>query len=197
MLLFWLENLVIGIFNVGRMATVPPYTVGVTIYKCFLIPFFVVHYGIFTLVHGAFVFFLFGPKTSALHASGGTPMTLMEFVAFVLDHIPPMVTLALLAMILSHGASFFLNFLWRGEIFLTDLDTLMMAPYRRVVLLHLTLLAGGFIVISLGTPKPIIAVFVLLKIIIDTMAHLTERNRYADKKVAAEGEAGSNNAASV
>jgi len=198
MLLFWLENVVIGIFNVGRMATAPPYTVSVTTYQCFLIPFFVVHYGIFTLVHGVFVFVLFLPKTAALGTSSGSaPPTPTGFLTAVLDCIPPMVPLALLAIILSHGASFFLNFLWRGERFLTDLDTLMMAPYRRVVLLYLTLLAGSFIVIGLGTQKPSIAVFVLLKIMIDVMAHLAERNRYASKKIAADGEAGTNNAAPV
>ncbi len=195
MLLFWLENVVIGIFNVGRMAMAPPYTVSVTIYKCFLIPFFVVHYGIFTLVHGVFVFVLFSPKTAALGTSSGDALlTLMGFLTVVPDYIPPTVPLALIAIILSHGASFFLNFLWRGERYLTDLDTLMMAPYQRVVLLHLTLLAGGFLIVALGEPKSVIAVFVLLKIVIDVMAHRAERNRYEKKKGGADGEGGTKDA---
>jgi hypothetical protein len=55
MFLFWLENVVVGAFNVVKMilARGPGSHVGV---KLFLVPFFTVHYGIFTLVHGVFVF---------------------------------------------------------------------------------------------------------------------------------------------
>src|SRR5262249_13770895 len=60
LLLYWLENVVVGIFNVLRMAVADPHDPGSWIGKLFMIPFFCVHYGMFCFVHGIFVFALFG-----------------------------------------------------------------------------------------------------------------------------------------
>lgn len=195
MLLFWLENLVIGVFNVGRMIAVPPYTANVTVYKFFLIPFFLIHYGIFALAHGAFVFVLFCPEFvdagNALGTNG--QMSLSQFGTLLRGFIPPAIPVALAAIVLSHGVSFVSNFLVRGECRLTDVDALMMAPYRRVVLLHLTLIAGAFIVIGIGAQRPVIAVLVLLKIVTDVMAHRAERKRYEKGKTNTAKETGKTN----
>ncbi len=51
-LLYWTENLVIGFYNVLKMvfAAVPHPVAHMG--KLFIIPFFIVHYGGFTAVHG-------------------------------------------------------------------------------------------------------------------------------------------------
>ncbi len=53
----------------------------------------------------------------------------------------------------------------------------MMEPYRRVILMHVTLIAGGFVTVFLGTPTAALAVLVCLKIAADLRAHLRERSR--------------------
>ena len=58
-LLFWLENVVIGAFNVLRLLVARPDDGGVWALKVVIVPFFIVHYGLFTMVHGVFVFVLF------------------------------------------------------------------------------------------------------------------------------------------
>lgn len=59
-LLYWCENVVVGVFNVLRMLCARPQDGLAWAGKAFLIPFFCVHYGMFTFVHGIFVLGLFG-----------------------------------------------------------------------------------------------------------------------------------------
>ena len=60
MLLFWVENVIVGIFNVLKMLFCQPEKPEKWAGKLAAIPFFCVHYGIFTTVHGLFIFLLFG-----------------------------------------------------------------------------------------------------------------------------------------
>src|SRR5512138_1069070 len=57
--LYWLENVYIGIFNVVKMLLCESSDARTGFTKLAIIPFFCVHYGIFTLVHGVFVITLF------------------------------------------------------------------------------------------------------------------------------------------
>ena len=58
--LYWLENVVIGIFTFLKFV-VRRYEHGVElVLPFFFAPFFLVHYGGFTAGHGIFVFALFG-----------------------------------------------------------------------------------------------------------------------------------------
>ena len=59
-LLFWLENVIIGCFNVFKMLLIGPYDAVRWIGKMFMAAFFVVHYGGFAAIHGMFVVLLFG-----------------------------------------------------------------------------------------------------------------------------------------
>jgi hypothetical protein len=58
--LFWMENVIIGASNVLKMIICSPGDERQSAAKVFMIPFFCVHYGIFTAVHGIFVIFMFG-----------------------------------------------------------------------------------------------------------------------------------------
>lgn len=183
MLLFWLENLVIGVFNVCRLIAVPSYKGGISIYvyKLVLIPFFIFHYGVFLLAHGGFIFVLFCPefvkKGDALAVNDH--LSLSQFWTLLRAFVPPAIPVALAAMVVSHGVSFVSNFLMQGECRLTSVDALMTAPYRRVAVLHVTLIAAAVIVVGIGEPKLVIAAFVVLKIVMDVMGHRAERTRYA------------------
>ena len=50
-LLYWLENVVVGGFNVLRMLSARPRDGVRWVAKAFLVPFFVVHFGLFTATH--------------------------------------------------------------------------------------------------------------------------------------------------
>ena len=52
-----------------------------------------------------------------------------------------------------------------------------MQPYQRVILLHVTVLAGGFVVMLLGQPLLALVLLVLLKTAVDLRAHIQEHRR--------------------
>jgi hypothetical protein len=86
---------------------------------------------------------------------------------------------AALALAASHGVSFVLNYLRSGEYQRARLDALMQAPYGRVVVLHVAILGGGFLIMGMGSPVWALALLVFLKIGLDLQAHQRERRRFA------------------
>jgi hypothetical protein len=170
--LFWAENVIIGVFNMLRMAAAsPPGNVTNQALKIFLIPFFVVHYGGFCFVHGVFVIALFGGGFQGLDFPNPFARLAEDFTG----------TLAfpLLGLAVSHGISFFDNYLRGGEFRRTTVDKLMHQPYARIVVLHLTITAGGLLVEALGSPAIALALLVVLKTVVDLVAHRRERRKFA------------------
>jgi hypothetical protein len=164
LLLFWLENVIVGCFNVGRLWMAASTEGG----KRAVIPFFIVHYGMFTAIHGLFVFAIFAGDSPG---AGFGPAGMARAVSAA--GIGP----AALALAASHGFSFVANYLLGGEYRTASLRTLMFQPYTRVVVLHLVIIFGGFLIVALGEPTAALALLVVLKIGIDAAAHLSERGR--------------------
>ena len=175
LLLFWCENVIIGVFNVFRMLLASPSKPLEWVGKVFMIPFFCFHYGMFTLIHGVFVFGFFGG-----YFTSGAPFPSADtlFQAFRDYHLG----WSLLALFLSHAASFVLNYIGNGEYKQAALKDLMSQPYSRVVILHITILFGGFVVMALGSPVFALLILLLLKMFIDIQAHLREHKKYSEKK---------------
>jgi hypothetical protein len=209
MLLYWLENGIIGGFTVlkiltsraptgaaqsapgAALATLPHRlgAVGTAI-------FFTIHYGIFWTVHGVFVRLFFGPPAGPFGAGWPVPMPgpsggPLAGMLGVGEPFGPAASaagggfaLALLSLVVSHGLSYVVNFLGRGEDRSLSPLELMQQPYGRVVVLHVTILGGGFIAMFLGQPLLSLVLLVVLKIGIDVQAHLREHGRAAQGRVA-------------
>ncbi len=169
-LLYWLENVVVGGFNVAKLLLAKPNQPEFWVAKLFLVPFFMVHFGGFTFVHGALVLALFGPN--------GTP-------AFdLLSAVPAAVRAnqlgwGVLSLVLSHGVSFYWNYIRNGEFQRASLQALMMQPYSRVFVLHFTVLFGGWIVMLLGSPTLALVLLVAFKTAADLRGHQAERKKFA------------------
>lgn len=187
LVLYWMENGVIGALNVVKMGLAqgvggPGSAVGVRlgsatagvagpILKAALIPFFCVHYGIFWLVHGLFVFVMFGGVLGGFmgrDTPGGGPS-------------PTAIGLALLGLTLSHGASFWFNYVGRGEFRTASSIALFTAPYGRLVVLHVTILVGGMLAMAFGAPVLALLVLVVLKTGLDLTFHLREHRHAATR----------------
>ena len=181
MLLFWLENVVVGIFNVLKLICVGGRGAQHVI-KFFLVPFFCFHYGIFTLVHGVFVFALFGAGQFTSQNVFPDFQQLRDFVAN--QHLG----WAVLALVVSHGFSFVWNFILRGEYLATNVVVLMAQPYGRVVVLHVAIIGSGFLIIAMGAPAAGLALLVALKIALDVLAHAKEHALNKPKTPAQETE---------
>jgi hypothetical protein len=170
--LYWLENVVVGLFNVARMATADPDDPQSWAAKLFMIPFFCFHYGMFCFVHGIFVFALFGTKHS------GTAFELLGNVLPTIRYTG--LGFAVLSLTSSHAVSFFVNYIYGGEYKHASVAQLMAQPYSRVVVLHITILGGGFAMMALGSPVYGLLMLVAVKTAVDVAAHRAERKRLAD-----------------
>ncbi len=164
LLLFWIENVIIGFFNIFRMIFAVPEESSNWIGKLFVIPFFTFHYGMFTAVHGIFVIALFGGES---FRSSGFPGINTVFQIVVEYHLG----FIILILFLSHGFSFLWNYIKKGEYRNATLKNLMGKPYGRVVVLHITILFGGFILMALKSPVAGLLLLILLKIGLDVKAH--------------------------
>lgn len=179
LVLYWLENGVIGLFNVARIARAEgTETTGharLTINgraasamsRAALVPFFLVHYGIFWVVHGVFVMAMpvFGAMGGAARDGGPGGLGGVE---------PLAVLVALVALVISHGVSFWFNFLGRGEYRRVTPSGQMFAPYGRLVVLHVTIIFGALAISSTGAPAAAVAILVGLKLVLDLGLHLAE-----------------------
>jgi hypothetical protein len=171
-LFFWAENVVIGVFNVLRMIASKPSDAMNWLAKFFIIPFFTVHYGMFTFVHGVFVVGFFG----GFFRGGASAPTAGAVWQVVLDN---QLHYALAALVVSHGVSFFANYIGRGEYRTASLQQLMGAPYGRVVVLHLAVLFGGFLVMATNSAVAALVLLIALKVGLDIVMHLREHARLA------------------
>ena len=177
MFLFWLENVIVGLLNIIRFLGAVPASSGksprvfIMCFQVFLAGFFTFHYGIFCLVHGAFVFGIFGRE-----AGVSIPNGLNNAIAITSQIlISEKLLFAALSIFISHLFSLAYNFFYKGERRGANIGLIMFRPYGRVVVLHLTILFGGFATMALGSPVWALVLLVVLKTLIDLKAHLMER----------------------
>ena len=177
LIVYWLENGVVGVFNVLKMskaqgapgASAASWRVNgrpaADMSKAGLIPFFIVHYGIFWLVHGVFVWTL--PLFGSMESETAT-------VDMTTGFQPLTIPLAVLALTISHGVSYWFNFIKGGEYLRTSAAAQMFAPYGRLVILHVTIIIGGMAIAFTGAPVAAVAILVALKTAMDVGFHLAE-----------------------
>jgi len=171
-LLFWLENVIVGVFFILRLLAARPQEPAGWLAKLFMVPFFTFHYGMFTMVHGVFVFALFGPEMRHVVDFPG-PADVLD--AFRTYHLAP----AVAALAASHAFSYVWNYLGKGECRTVNMAGLMAAPYARVVVLHVAIIGGGFLVMALKSPLAGLALLLVLKICLDVAAHSREHRKAA------------------
>jgi hypothetical protein len=135
--------------------------------KSFDILFFILHYGIFTMVHGAIIVVFFsGMLNSNVLTDGENASESWNFGAGLVW--------AVLAILISHTVSFFMNYVGKKEYLTVSLNQVMFQPYGRVIVMHFTILAGAFLLTLLGAPIGGLIVLVILKIILDLYSHLNQ-----------------------
>jgi len=140
--------------------------------KLFFVPFFIFHYGLFCLVHGAFIFAIFQREAGGFGLFGGVDNFLNVFSQ---EHLWWCITV----LGASHLWSFFVNYIGRGEFRRTAVPILMFQPYARIVILHIAILLGGFVAFALGSNFFVLVLLIAGKTLLDLSLHLAERDRNA------------------
>jgi hypothetical protein len=192
--LYWFENVVIGFFNVLKMLAatgevqlkrkargnpsedpeIPDYlktpaTSGIAKHgiKLFLIPFFSFHYGMFCFVHGIFVVVLLGGRGGGM-ISGDPFSSAGAMASRIFDSGGKWFVIAIVA---SHLFSYLFNYLGKGEYRRTSAPELMAAPYGRIVVLHIAILFGAFVITALGSQVFLLLLLIAGKIALDVKLH--------------------------
>jgi hypothetical protein len=190
LILYWVENGIVGALAIARILRAEgPVEAGPArirvggmpgMSKTAIVPFFVMHYGIFWLVHGIFVFtlplFLTIPGFSD-GVGGGAPPLFLELP----DIRWGAIAFGAVGLAISHTASFVLNYVGRREYLTTSAPAQAMAPYGRVVVLHLTIIFGALVSAMLGSPVGALVVLVAIKTLIDLALHLREHRRAGER----------------
>jgi hypothetical protein len=173
LLLYWLESGVIGVFNLFKIGMArgpfsdsfringrPPGPHG----KLFVLFFFPLHYGIFWVVHGVFVFVFFGIG----FLPGIEPGTINGFAGVDVRAVG----LVAVAMVVHQAVSFLFVFVGEQEYLQVSPDAQMGEPYGRVFVMHGTILGGGWLIAMFGTPLAALALLIALKLSIELAIHL-------------------------
>jgi hypothetical protein len=160
MLLYWAESAVIGVFNVAKIWVIGRWV------TLLMGPFFIGHFGGFMVGHLLFIygFMIAGP-------GGDLDMSLTEVMKDFVALAP-----ALLAFFVSHGISFYQNFLGRKEYIGREVSNQMSEPYKRIIIMHVTLIFGAFLVLLLESALPVLILMIALKVGADLRAHVGEHN---------------------
>ncbi len=172
LVLYWAENLVIGLYHIIKMLTAPlgpnpNQNMSDQVVKLITTGFFALHYGFFCVGHGVFVFVL-------------TAFT-DEKVSFLT------IVLGLFTLFISHGISLLNNYFGKKEYLKTTTGALLFAPYQRIVTMHIVILIGGAITLFLNLPLAALIVLIVLKTSIDLKAHYKEHEKGAGLTVPKEG----------
>ena len=181
--LFWIENLIIGAFNVLRMLSTAAVTKDWS--GLFMCAFFIFHYGAFCSVHGMLLTDLLGyPEVRvqdyfAIQSAGALDLFLEGAAIFLsfTERLAPAIWLALTGLLLSHLASFLENFILRGEIHTLGVRKLMARPYSHILVMHTGLIMGAVLLQKLQSPVWLLAVIVVIKLVFDFLQHRKRHRR--------------------
>lgn len=167
-LLYWVENVVVGAINVLRMLSCARGS------KIFLVVFFIAHYGFFCFGHLMAIAMLFdGPDEIRAIWQQYFAMPPGEALRSPL-------WIGIAAIAASHLFSFLFNFLAAGEHRRTTVEQLMSRPYGRIFVLQVAIVAGAVLIEWLGTPVGLLLALVVIKIVADLKLHTAERELFAE-----------------
>lgn len=152
LLLYWFENVALGVFNALKLRDYETHRPeSGSPFK--LSNFFMMHYGLFTLVHGVFALVV-----GLLFATPGSAWAGLDWLSFA-------------GAGLGLAAIHFSDYLrWRAVAGWNEgsADGQMFAPYGRILVMHLTVLGGAFILAASHAPVAYVALLALLKTFIET-----------------------------
>jgi Family of unknown function (DUF6498) len=182
LVLYWFETAIMGFWIIVAILIDPYQAIGPTAKqtsRTFLVLFLTAHAGVFMGVHFMFLWALFaGDWTKVVHGP-------FDFVRIIV--IGSGLWIPLIALFISRGVSTLLPFLnpdilpvWLAAkpVHIADANPfseqrLLGGFYRRIIIMHLTLIFSGFVAGAIGSVVPLV-LMIALKIAIELKLHLRE-----------------------
>ena len=172
---YWCENVVVGLFNLPRLVLAGGWQPSVTrvLEKVIAVPFFIVHFGMFTGFQGALLSVMWLWFGLGLRPEKQYGLLELFTITFQQGGWPLWSAILLLAM--SHGYSFCVNTVGGREYRNTNLSDQMFAPYLRVAIMMGVVIGGLLVFLLIEAPSVLGVLLVAAKIVFDVRAHLKER----------------------
>jgi len=162
MFVYWLETAVVVFYSILKVVTVGgPFTL-------LWIPAHLATFGIFMSFHLMMILAL----APGHHAQFFPPELLRGLLGRTWA--------AGVGLMVSHGISFVVNFLGNGEYRRTTVNAQVAAPWTRLIIMHVTTIAGAWSVGLLDAPVGALVMLAVLKIVVDLHGHLHERPAPSD-----------------
>ncbi len=168
-ILYWVENLIIGIWQVMKMLTLKKASQQSKISTSL---FFTFHYGFFCFVHGVFIITL----TSGGDAARGLPNPFLFFEILSQGGL-----LAVFSNMIMHGIRFYREHIQEGGRESQEIGRLMGEPYKHIIVIHVAIIASAAIVSHYESALPLLGLIVLGKLVLDL------RSIYGSRKKADSG----------
>ena len=157
--IYWFESAVVAFYTIARIFYSGRSYGVITPIVLVAVIYFMIHFGLFMTVH-LFVI--------------GTPLIAKTFA---------IAKISILAIFLSHGLSFLVNFVGKQEYKNISIKEIMTLPYKRIFVMQFIIVSGGLIIgglsLVLGTEVGAAVAIVLIKIFIDLVYHKKEHKTLA------------------
>ena len=163
--LYWVENLIIGFWNVPRILFAGKST---TRERIAMSLFFLVHYGIFCSVHGAFIISMVGFSQGVSSHDQ------------IFDFITKGILIGAVTMFFSIGWDFYQSYIRNGDYKEWDVAQAMFNPYGHIIVIHIAIILTGFITFMLGTPIILLILLIVGKIMLE---YLTKSGKLSFRKL--------------
>lgn len=183
LIIYWSENIAIGFWNIFKLLKAPRVNDKNNKYhisfedmtkeeidrvnnssnlagiKLSYTLFFMVHYGLFTTVHGFFIFTIFLQSTT-------------NFLLYL-----PGIVFSFILIFLSHGFSYFVNYIGRKEYEDTSLTELMIKPYKRIFITHFVVILAYGVLQGFTDLLLTAVILIVIKTVGDLIFHNIEHSK--------------------
>lgn len=205
-ILYWFENVVIGVVNVLRMLTASPASLDLLALakeragndeaKLAALEQTLGRMNVSTIQHGFKLFIIpffivhyfgfcagHGVFVFSMFGDGdgyfddSSGMNPFGAIGRAISIFSTPLAVAAGALALSHAFSFVQNYLIGGEYQRMNVRRLMVMPYGRIIALHITIIFGGFATMALGEPLSVVVILVAVKTAVDLKMHLAEHKK--------------------
>jgi hypothetical protein len=186
LLLYWAETAMIAISALVKIFSYPSASysfnkkplktkskMGIFLLKILFCSFLLLHMGGFMAAHLGFLFAVLSSKEYL-----PTELSLEVILnAFQAQRI------ALYSLCFSHAFSLVYNYFIKGERYIIKDDNFMIAPYKRIMLFHITLIIGAWIIATTKSGALMLTFFIMLKILVDLRSHTKEHKHLHANKI--------------
>ena len=199
LIIYWAESAIIGIFNLVMMfisgiIQKNAFSASGAVLAAIFCPFFLFHYGLFMFVHGVFIAVMYMIFTTG--SPSGSGESGFELFTVIKIFFPAEWTFrgflesrlsAVAALFINHLVSFYINFIRTREYNYTTPMDYMARPYKRIIVMHITIILGFFTIFISGLRGAgVVIIWVALKVLADLKMNMGDIAAQQKKRAEAE-----------